>query len=156
VTVGYQWLVGGRAVQGATSESYIPTAADLGRTLSVRVTASQFGYADGTVVVATKHRIAPGAAPRAVTRPTIAGTVGVGRPLRANPGTWSLSGLTFSHQWLRAGRAVNRTTAVTYTPSVADVGKVLSVTVTARRPGYACGAATPAPIPPVPGRLPRS
>ena len=40
----YQWLVGGTAVAGATSSSFVPQPADLGRTVKVTVTGTKAGY----------------------------------------------------------------------------------------------------------------
>lgn len=47
----YQWYANGTAISGATAQSYIPTAADIGKTLSVKVTPdAASGYAAATVV----------------------------------------------------------------------------------------------------------
>ena len=40
-TYAYQWLAGGSPIVGATTSSYTVVAGDVGKTLSVRVTASQ-------------------------------------------------------------------------------------------------------------------
>ena len=51
----------------------------------------------------------------------------------AKPGTWSLSGLTFSYQWLRNGKAVRGATAKTYPLVKADKGKMIAVRVMATK-----------------------
>jgi hypothetical protein len=43
-TVTYQWLREGKAITAATAASYVPTATDVGRHLSVAVVASAPGY----------------------------------------------------------------------------------------------------------------
>ena len=48
----YQWLRGGRAIAGATGVRYTLRVADVGQRISVRVTASRAGYADGVVTSA--------------------------------------------------------------------------------------------------------
>lgn len=48
----YQWLRDGTAIAGATGATYRPVAADAGRTLSVRVTATRTGYGSGTATSA--------------------------------------------------------------------------------------------------------
>jgi hypothetical protein len=48
----FQWYVGGKAVTGATRSTYRPTAAQRGRRITVRVTASRAGYR--TVTVASR------------------------------------------------------------------------------------------------------
>ena len=40
----YQWFAGSAPISGATSASYVPAPADLGKTLKVQVTASRTGY----------------------------------------------------------------------------------------------------------------
>lgn len=46
----YQWYANGTAISGATAQSYTPTAADIGKTLSVKVTPNAAsGYAAATV-----------------------------------------------------------------------------------------------------------
>lgn len=71
-----------------------------------------------------------------VSAPRVTGTPRVGAPLLASPGTYSVSGVRTSYQWLRRGAPVAGATEATYTPSPADLGAVLSVKVTASRPGY--------------------
>lgn len=48
VTTAYRWLRNGVAISGATSSSYTLTAADAGKKISVRVTASKTGYTTAT------------------------------------------------------------------------------------------------------------
>jgi hypothetical protein len=49
VRLGYQWLRNGAAIAGATREAYVPVAADIGRGVSCRVTATNSaGNADST------------------------------------------------------------------------------------------------------------
>lgn len=64
--------------------------------------------------------------------PSITGTAQVGQTLTATNGT--IVGGTFtSRQWLRNGSAISGATGATYVPQAADVGKALSVIVTATR-----------------------
>ncbi|WEO77971.1 carboxypeptidase regulatory-like domain-containing protein [Cryobacterium sp. SO2] len=44
VTLGYQWLRGGRAITGATKSTYKPVAADVSKTLTVKVTGAKSGF----------------------------------------------------------------------------------------------------------------
>jgi len=87
-------------------------------------------------------------APRAVVSPTVSGTPRVGADLRARPGSWSVTGLTFGYQWLRAGRPVAGATSDRYTLTTADLGARISVRVSALREGYRTGAAVSAPTAP--------
>ncbi len=73
----------------------------------------------------------PGLAPGS--KPTISGERRYLKTLKANPGTWKASGLTFRYRWFRDGRPIKGkgSTARTRTMSHLDVGKKLSVRVTA-------------------------
>lgn len=62
--------------------------------------------------------------------PAISGTAQVGQTLTSTTGTWSGSP-TFARQWNADGAAIVGATAATYVPVVGDVGKVITVTVTA-------------------------
>lgn len=77
--------------------------------------------------------------------PTIGGTARYRQRLTATTGTWSPSGVSASFQWLRDGRPIGGATGRTYVAGRADVGKRLSVRVTARLGGRAPGVATSAP-----------
>ncbi len=51
-TFGYQWLRDGTPIGGATQAAYAVSAADLGRGLALRVTATRTAYAPGTFTTA--------------------------------------------------------------------------------------------------------
>ncbi len=71
----------------------------------------------------------------AVLAPQVSGAAKIGSTLTSTTGTWNTKGLTFSRQWLRSGAAIPGATAATYKVSGADVGKRLSVRVTATKAG---------------------
>src|SRR5690349_20184685 len=68
--------------------------------------------------------------------PTTTGTPKVGQALTANEGTWTPDGVTFTYKWLAEGTAKTGATSKTYTPTAADVGKRIQVTVTGTKAGY--------------------
>ncbi|TDC81340.1 beta-xylosidase [Micromonospora sp. KC606] len=80
-------------------------------------------------------------APTARVLPTVGGSARVGQPLQATTGVWDLPGLTYSYQWLRDGVLIAGASDARYTPTSADLGKRLSVRVTATRPGHEAGTA---------------
>ena len=80
--------------------------------------------------------IAPVAAPR------VTGPARVGATLRATAGSWNLGGLTFAYRWLRNGAPISGATGSSYRPGAADVGKRLTVRVTATKAGKAPASAT--------------
>lgn len=140
-TLAYEWRRVGSDTILATTRSYTAVASDLGKYLTVTVTASLEGYSDATVTSAPSAAVAAGDLGTPVT-PTITGTAKVGQTLTASTGTWA-SGATFTYSWKRAGTTTPVGTASTYKAVAADVGKALSVTVTATRAGYTT-ATTPA------------
>ncbi len=62
--------------------------------------------------------------------PAITGTAQVGQTLTSSTGTWSGSP-TYARQWFAAGVAISGATGATYFPVVGDVGKAITVRVTA-------------------------
>ncbi len=62
--------------------------------------------------------------------PSITGTAQVGQTLTAVSGTWSGSP-TYTRQWKAAGVVIVGATGATYVPVIGDIGKVITVTVTA-------------------------
>ncbi len=76
--------------------------------------------------------------------PAVTGTAQEGQTLTAGPGTWTGSPTGFAYQWRRGGVAIGGATAGTYAVALADVGSMLSVTVTASKAGTADVAATSA------------
>ena len=149
----YQWLrcnAGGQAcvnVSNGTQRTYTLVGADAGRTMRVRVTATN---ADGSTPAesAQTTAVAPAtstAGPRNTSPPTISGTPRVGQTLTANEGDWTANPTGFSYQWQRCDvdvascSSVVGATAKTYLVRLADLGFRLRVAVTARN---ARGSAT--------------
>lgn len=138
----YQWLAGGRPVAGATGRRFVPTAAQLKRTVQVSVTATKAGVSPATALSATTPKVAPGIF-TTTAAPSVMGTPQVGVPLLASSGSWSPEG-SYTYQWSVDGTAVAGATGMSYTPAPADVGKPVTVTVTATLPGYTTARSTSA------------
>ena len=83
-------------------------------------------------------RAASTAAPTSKTPPTISGAAEVGITLVATRGTWNGSPTSYRFAWVRCNTtgaaclAIGGATAKIYTPTVADIGHTLRVSVTAR------------------------
>jgi len=131
VTTSVQWLRDGAAISGATSATYTPKAADEGKKLSVRVTAKGGTGWLATSVTSAAVTVAPAPISN-VTRASVSGTVGYGKTVWANRGTWSTTPVSTSVQWLRDGVAISGATGSSYKVAKSDVGKKLSVRVTAK------------------------
>ncbi|MET0887600.1 MAG: carboxypeptidase regulatory-like domain-containing protein [Mycetocola sp.] len=136
VGITYQWYADGVAIPGAKSSTFIVTTAQVGKPIRVRVTGSKVGY---TAVAKTSVATAPIPRPKAMTSaptPKITGTPKVGIRLTAVPGSWSPEPITKAYQWLAAGVAIKGATAVTFTPTAANVAQKITVRVTASKIGY--------------------
>jgi hypothetical protein len=140
-SVVYQWFVGGVAVSGATKASYTPVASDAGKAVSVRVTASKAGYTAATVTSASKT---VAAATVVIGSVNVSGTAKTDQTLTADVSGVSPSDATLAYQWLLGGVAVSGATAKTYTVKAADVGKAVSVRVTASKTGHTTATVTSA------------
>ena len=138
-TVHIQWMLNGNPVAGATSATYTPVATDSGDELSAEVTASEPGELDlveDTGVVAIQN----GDAPIPTKQPKVTGT----KTLSVTEGTWNLSGLTFSYQWVDVDSSfdLSAATSNTYTLKPGELLANVAVTVTVKRDGYETGSDT--------------
>ncbi|MEI5671669.1 MULTISPECIES: M1 family aminopeptidase [unclassified Nocardioides] len=129
----YQWSVAGTPVSGATSASYTPVAADLGKALTVAVTGTKAGY---TTVTRTSAAVNVAAATLVTTpKPVLTGDAIVDRTLTADAGTWD-GGVTLAYQWIVDGTEVAGAVGPTLDLGAADLGKEVAVAVTGTKPGY--------------------
>ncbi len=96
----------------------------------------------GRVIGTSQRTVVVDAQLVATTPPTVqapSGT-GVGATLTSTAPMWNQSGVTTTYQWLRDGGAIGQADQTTYTLSVDDFGKDISLRVTGRRPSYADGS----------------
>jgi hypothetical protein len=140
VTLAYQWYRTGVAITGATSASYTLTAADLGKTMTVKVTGTKAGFTTTAKTSAATAAVAVGTLTAPV--PTISGTVKVGAVLTAVPGAWGPAPVTLAYQWFRSGIAITGATSATYSLTAADLGKTITVRVTGSKTGFTTAAKT--------------
>ncbi len=143
-TLSYVWLRDGAAVPGATGRTYRVQAADVGRTLAVRVTAARTGTVDARATSAGV--VVSAGVLRSTGRPTISGRAVAGAQLQASAGSWSDTPDSVSYQWRRDGAAIAGATSATYRVTASDRRADLSVTVTARRTGFSTASATSATV----------
>jgi surface antigen len=144
----FQWLVDGKAIRGATSSRFTPGPGQLRGRLSVRVTASHRGYLEGAATSDQTARVERGAL-KSVAAPTITGTLRVGEVLSLRPGLWSPLPDSTTVRWF-AGQdriAGERDSRLKLAPE--QLGKPISVRMTARKEGYrrsAVGSKRTAPV----------
>jgi len=140
----YRWYVAGKAVAGSrgTASTLTPTAAERGKSITVKVTGTKAGYTT-VAKTAAKKTIGYGTFTTAPT-PKITGTAKVGSTLTAVRGSWAPAPTSWTYQWKANGTAIAGATRSTFTPTSAQRGKTITVTVTAKRTGYASKAMTSA------------
>jgi uncharacterized protein YukE len=144
ISYAYQWqrcdASGGACVDitGSIGTGYLVGAADAGRTIRVRETASNSGGSASATSSATAVVPTPVVPPTAVAPPTLTGTPHLGQTLTAVPGTWTgTPPLAFTLQWLRCdatGAActdVAGQTGTTYVLGTDDLGHTVRVRETA-------------------------
>jgi hypothetical protein len=144
-------------ITGATSPTYTLVSRDVGKTLGLKVqatdstgTASAYASLVGPVAVARPPL-------ESTVQPSIEGTPIIGKTLKVNPGVWSPLVTTFSYTWDRCN-AEGRTCAPipgadkpTYKVHAADLGQTLVALVQAENGGTtqnAFSTATPAAVAP--------
>ncbi|WP_264356032.1 hypothetical protein [Pseudarthrobacter sp. MM222] len=142
VNLAYQWKAGGVVILGATSSTYKPTSAYVGKALTVTVTGSKAGFANLTKTSAATAVVVKGSLVGPT--PQITGSAKVGATLTANTGIWSPSTISPRYQWYRSGVAIIGATAASYKPTSADVGRNLTFRVTAYKIGYTTAVKTSA------------
>ena len=128
-------------IAGATSSTYTLQPADVGKTVRVKVTATNVDGSASATSPATARIAAPPVNTVAPAAPS--GTPKETSTLTAVPGTWDTPGASFTYTWLRCAADATAITASceevgtgsTYTLSAADVGRRLGVRVTATSSG---------------------
>jgi hypothetical protein len=149
-TLTYAWKRSGNATAIGTDARYAPVTADIGKTLTVTVTATRDGFTTLSKISTATSAIL-GLAFTTAPVPTITGTKTYGSTLTAVTGTWDPGlGVTLTYVWKRASTSTGTKTTITgatkrsYKLVTADKGKYLTVTVTAKKTGYATTSKTSA------------
>lgn len=163
-TLDYRWYVGGVEVgavsapvfslmaAAAPSNSYTPTADDLGKSIAVTVSGTKDGYTEVVQASATTALVVLGNF-SSTPVPTISGTPRVGEILTAVTGDWD-AGTSFAYQWSVDGVEIDGATLSEYAPTASRVGGIVTVTVTGTLAGYEPSTQTSAPSAPVAAALP--
>ena len=131
----YQWLRNGSPINRATSSTYKLQASDLGRQISVIVSASRTGYStttiasDRTTVVLAPFTSKPALRISSLTTP------GVGSPLTLRTsGSWNPAPTSISYQWFRNGEPITENaSSITYQLTEDDIGASISAALVATR-----------------------
>lgn len=129
-TFSYRWYANGAAISKATGSTFTLTKAQAGKKISVKVTGTKKGYTTRSVTSSATAKVMTAG------KPSISGTVAVGKKLTAKPGTWT-KGTTFSYRWYANGKAISKATKSTLSLSSSLRGKTITVKVTGKKSGYA-------------------
>jgi hypothetical protein len=133
-------------IAGATGQTYVLGAADVGHTLRVQETASNANGSSSPASSVQSAVVLP-LAPSNVGLPTIAGTATQGQTLTETHGTWTGSPTGFTYQWKDCDNSGSACAAIagaageTYALTAADVGHTIRVQETAANAG---GSSSPA------------
>lgn len=146
--VTQQWYRNSTPIAGEGANNYFTQPADLGKRLTLKITAKRPGYQTAIVDV-TSPIVTSGAAPVATVAPIV--TMGysttelqVDQYAVASSGTWSVPGVALTYQWLRSGVAIDDATTSKYLLTAKDENEEITVRVTARKAFYPDGSATSA------------
>ena len=138
VTASYQWLLNGNDIEGGTSPTHVVNDSEIGQSLAVVVTLSKTNVQSTLVqtdrtVVGRLFKLSP--------KPTISGTIRAGKTVKVSTGKWD-SGTTFTYQWQADGINIEAATDKSFYISSEEVGKQISVVVTASKTNYATASRT--------------
>ncbi|GAA2234683.1 hypothetical protein GCM10010401_03120 [Rarobacter faecitabidus] len=133
-TETYEWLADGASIPEATGSNYQIKAEDVGKVISLRVTATRNGYEDSQYTVTGSPAVASDIA--VVVAPVVSQSPTVNAVTAVTPGTYAPSDATSTFQWSVNNVAVAGATGVTFTPRAADLGKSVQVKITVSAPGY--------------------
>jgi hypothetical protein len=150
-TYAYQWLANGEDIAGADELEFAPTTAEIGKSLTVRLTMSNPGWKTAeTISNVSDPVVAEGSLHVTPGTPTITGSARVGESLEGGLGAWEPWGeLRMSYQWLADGEPIPGAIDARHTLTAAQANKRISFQVTGERPGWTPATAVSAETGPV-------
>ena len=140
VTLTYQWLRDGAAINGATSTTLTLSASDFGKNISFMVNGAKTAY---LTVSKESSKAAVSAGSLTSTTPKITGTAKTGSVLKATTSAWT-KGAKITYQWLANGVAIKGSTSSSLKLASSHKGKKISVKVTQSALGYTTASKTSA------------
>lgn len=128
----YQWKRDGLNIVGQIASTYLLATADVGKSITCAVTASNTGGdATATSLAVGPIAAASSGSPVNTVAPVVSGSTIEGQTLSVSNGTWTNSPTGYTYQWKRDGVVVVGATASTYLLGSGDVGSLISCAVTA-------------------------
>jgi len=147
-SVRYQWLSNGAAIAGATAATYTPGAAQRGRTLAVRVTATRQNWAPASVTIPIPTPVAAGQF-SSLEAPVVSGDPYVDRALVATGGDWLPRPAESEIRWRADNVTIEGATGPTLKLTRALMGKKITAVSVAWRDGYTKAVKKSPPVGPV-------
>ncbi|HEX4444481.1 MAG TPA: hypothetical protein VHZ81_12995 [Galbitalea sp.] len=155
-TIQFTWMRSDGVSVANFTNTYVPTADDLGKTLTVTELITKDGYKSLSLNTASTAKIKIGTiVPGKV---TISGHANLSidgkvtpEVLTAQAGTWSPGSASLAYQWYANGRAITGARADSFAlPASGSIrGKRITVRVTGSQPGFTTAARLSAPTAPV-------
>lgn len=125
-----RWLADEVAIVGETAATLVLAAGQIGAAITFEVTAINAAGSTVATSAATEAVIAA-TVPVNTVLPSISGTAQVGQTLTAADGTWTGAPTpVLTRQWLADATPISGATGATYLVDIADLNKVITVTVT--------------------------
>ena len=137
----YAWKSGSSVL--STSSRFTPTTAQLGKTVTLYVTAKRSGFVAKSVAakpVVVKGALANSAAP-AISKGSCNTITNKCTKVTGSLGTWT-KGSTLKFVWLLDGNVIAKATSLSYTPAISSMGHSLQLRVTGSKANYIGKVAT--------------
>jgi hypothetical protein len=125
------------AIAGATSQTYVLAAGDVGHTVRAYESAANLG-GTGTAVASAASAVitAPATPPVNVAAPVASGQAVVGGTLSCTTGMWTgTAPITYAYEWLGDGNTIAGATSSTHKLAATDVAQAIGCNVTATNAG---------------------
>ena len=130
VTYSYQWQSDNSDINLATGSSYMPAPADLGKTISVKVSFTD-DNGNGESLTSKPTAVVIAANTPATGEPTISGTPQVRQTLTAEVSTIAdqdgITAVSYTYQWLADDVDIVGATGASYKLTSAEIGKTIKV-----------------------------
>jgi hypothetical protein len=147
VTLAYQWYADDEAIAGATGQTYVVQADDLGAQLKVVVRGTKPGYNPATASALAPEMVEAGVITPGT--PTVSGTPRVGETLTAEPGTWGPDGVALEYEWFADGTLIEGADGPALVLGADQLDALITVRVTGSKDGYTPESATSEQVGPV-------